>query len=137
MVPSSLRSWFVVHFVADIAFALPLFLAPRWTLTLLGWPAVDPIATRLVAAALFGIGIQSLVGRNEGAATFRALLNLKIIWSATGTLGIIWSQLEGGPPLGWAFAAVFAAFNALWVRYRLDPAMKIGAAQLAPMRRQG
>src|SRR5216683_1878366 len=88
MVPRSLRSWFVVHFWADILFAVPLFFAPRLFLGLLGWPAVDPIATRLVAAALFGIGIQSLLGRAEDAATFRALLNLKIIpvlrrsWSA-------------------------------------------------------
>jgi len=93
MVPSSLRTWFVVHSIADIAFALPLFLAPHWTLTLLGWHAVDPIATRLVAAALFGI--------------------------------------EGGPPLGWAFAAVFAAFNAVWVRYRFALALN-GGAQLDP-----
>ncbi len=119
MVPRSLRSWFVVHFWADILFAVPLFFAPRLFLGLLGWPAVDPIATRLVAAALFGIGIQSLLGRAEDAATFRALLNLKIIWSSAATLGIVWSQLEGGPPLGWAFAAVFVAFNALWLRYRL------------------
>jgi hypothetical protein len=98
MVPSSLRTWFIVQFAADIAFALPLFLAPQWTLTLLGWRAVDPIATRLVAAALSGIGIQSLLGRGEDAATFRAFLNLKIIWSATATIGIVWSQLEGGPP---------------------------------------
>lgn len=125
MVPSSLRSWFVFHFWADVAFALPLFCAPRWTLTLLGWPTVDPIATRLVAAALFGIGIQSLLGRGEDAATFRALLNLKIIWSAAATVGIVWSLLEGGPPLGWAFAAIFAAFNALWVRYRFAPAMRL------------
>jgi hypothetical protein len=119
MVPSALRKWFVVHFWADILVALPLFVAPRWSLGLLGWPAVDPIATRLVAAALFGIGIQSLLGRAEDAPTFRALLNLKIIWSASATVGIVWSQLQGGPILGWAFAAIFAAFNALWVRYRL------------------
>jgi hypothetical protein len=119
MVPSSLRTWFVIHFLADVLFALPLFLAPRWTLSLLGWPAVDPLATRLVAAALFGIGIQSLLGRGEGAAAFRALLNLKIIWSAVATMGLVWSELEGGPALGWAFAAIFAAFNVLWVRYRL------------------
>jgi hypothetical protein len=83
------------------------------------------------------VGIQSLLGRDEDAATFRALLNLKIIRSATATLGIIWSQLEGGPPLGWTFAAVFAAFNALWVRYRFAPAMKSDGAQLGPLRRQG
>ncbi len=101
MVPSSLRTWFVIHFLADVIFVLPLFLAPRWTLSLLGWPAVDPLATRLVAAA------------------FRALLNLKIIWSAAATVGLVWSELEGGPALGWAFAAIFAAFNVLRVRYRL------------------
>ena len=119
MVPSSLRTRFVVHFWADVLFAVPLFLAPHWTLSLLGWRAVDPLATRLIAAALFGIGIQSLVGRNEDAATSRALLNLKIIWSAAAPLGLVWSELEGGPALGWAVAAVFAAFNVLWVRYRL------------------
>ena len=117
-VPPSLRRWFVAHFLADVVFAVPLFVAPAAFLGFLGWSSVDPISTRLVAAALFGIGIQSLVGRNESAETFRAMLNLKIIWSATATLGIVWSQLQGGPLLGWAFAGVFGAFNAVWTYYR-------------------
>jgi hypothetical protein len=117
-VPSSLRTWFVAHFVADIIFAVPLFVAPGAFLGFLGWSSVDPIATRLVAAALFGIGIQSLLGRNETAETFRAMLNLKIIWSATATIGIIWSQLQGGPAMGWAFAGVFGTFNAVWTFWR-------------------
>lgn len=119
MVPRSLRTWFVIPFAADILFAVPLFIAPVATLKLLGWAAVDPAATRLVAAALFGIGIQSLLGRNEGTETFRAMLSLKVIWSATATLGLLWSQVEGGPPLGWALLAVFAGFHAVWMRYRL------------------
>jgi hypothetical protein len=119
MVPRSLRTWFVIHFVADILFAVPLFLAPVATLRLLGWSAVDPAATRLVAAALFGIGIQSLLGRNEGAETFRAMLSLKVIWSASATLGLLWTQLEGGPRLGWLLLAIFAGFHVVWVRYRL------------------
>lgn len=126
MVSPSLRAWFVLHFWADLLFAVPLFLAPRWTLGFLGWREVDPIATRLVAAALFGIGIQSLLARNEDAPTFRALLNLKIIWSAAGLLGIVWSQLESGPPLGWAFAAIFAVFNAVWTYYRLALGISAG-----------
>lgn len=116
--PAALRTWFVVHFVADVVFAAPLFVAPRSFLGMLGWSCVDPISTRLVAAALFGIGIQSLLGRNESVETFRAMLNLKIIWSATATLGLLWSQLEGGPLLGWAFVAVFATFNAVWTYFR-------------------
>ena len=68
-----------------------------------------------------------MIGRSEDAPTFRAMLNLKIIWSAAATLGIVWSQLEGGPPLGWALAGIFAAFNVLWIRYRLLLGSEVGA----------
>jgi hypothetical protein len=119
MVPRGLRRWFVFHFWPDIVFAVPLFLAPRATLTLFGWREVDPAATRIAAAALFGIGIQSLLGRNDSVDTFRALLTLKVIWSGTATLGLLWTQLQGGPPAGWLFVGIFAVFNAVWTRYRL------------------
>lgn len=117
--PRSLRVWFVIHFAADMAFALPLFFAPSWFLGLLGWAHVDPVTTRLVAAALFGIGIQSLLARHETADAFRAMLGLKIIWSMTAVAGLVWSALDGGPPLTWAFVAIFAAFSVVWWSYRL------------------
>ncbi len=116
--PKSLRSWFVFHFVADVVFAVPLFLAPRAFLGLLGWPCVDPVTSRLVAAALFGIGIQSLLGRNGGLEEFRGMLSLKVIWSGFATLGLLWSVLEGGPTSGWLFVAIFAGFNGVWSFYR-------------------
>ena len=94
MVPRSLRFMFVVHFVADLVFAIPLFLFPGRFLTALGWTAVDPVASRIVAAALFGIGIQSLLSRNAGAAAFRELLGLKVIWSSTAAIGIALSARE-------------------------------------------
>jgi hypothetical protein len=119
-VPPSLRRWFAVHFAADLAAAVPLFLAPGAVLGLLGWQAVDPLASRLVAAALLGIGIESLLGRGADAATFRAMLNLKIIWSGAATLGCLWSQLQdGGPWGGWAILTIFVGSHALWVHYRL------------------
>jgi len=119
MVPRSLRIWFVVHFYADILAAVPLFLAPRTVLGWIGWTAVDPLATRLVAAALFGIGIESYLGRNAGAQAFRGMLNLKVIWSATAVLGVFWSQLEGGPVAGWAVFGTFLTFHLVWLRYWL------------------
>ena len=45
-------------FIADIVSAVPLFIAPVYCLELLGWPSPDPVATRMVAAALFGIGLS-------------------------------------------------------------------------------
>lgn len=119
MVPASLRRWFVAHCWADVIAALPLFVAPRQVLGMLGWAAVDPIATRLVAAALFGIGIESYLGRNGGLHAFRGMLNLKVIWSAAAVLGVLWSQLEGGPAAGWAVVGIFLAFHAVWLRYWL------------------
>jgi hypothetical protein len=121
-VPQSLRTWFVIHFVLDVIFAIPLMAAPVWFLGLLGWQVVDPIAARLVAAALFGIGIESFLGRNAGPQTYRGMLNLKIIWSLGAIIGILVSMLQGahGQPLaGWGLLAIFAVFNVLWVAWRL------------------
>ena len=121
-VPSALRAWFVVHFIADIVFALPLFFAPAVVLTWAGWQHIDPISTRLVAAALFGIGIESLIGRNANRESFRAMLNLKVIWSAMATAGIAWSMADGAhgrPLMGWLILGVFAAFHVLWLYWRL------------------
>ncbi|MDP2691569.1 MAG: hypothetical protein Q8O95_04170 [bacterium] len=117
--PLNLRTWFVIHFVADMLFAIPLMLAPEYTLQLLGWTTIDPIATRLVAAALFGIGIESLLGRKASPETFKAMLNLKVIWSGTASLGIVWSVLNGGPESAWMVAGIFAVFCVVWTRYRI------------------
>jgi hypothetical protein len=118
-VPRALRGWFILHFWADILFAVPLFIAPRWFLGNLGWTEVDPISSRIVAAALFGIGIQSWLGRNESRATFRAMLTLKVIWSSSATAGIVLSALQGGPAAAWGFAAIFAGFCAVWSTWRI------------------
>lgn len=118
-VPATLRRFFVVHFVVDILVAIPLFLAPRAVLSLLGWREIDPAMSRVVAAALFGIGIQSLLGRNEPRRTFQAMLSLKIIWSGAACLGILVSLLQGAPPFAWGFLALFVVFSGVWWHYFL------------------
>ncbi len=118
-VPSSLRRWFVFHFFADLAFAVPLMLFPTATLLLLGWTEVDPVATRIAAAALVGIGTQSLLGRNEGLEAYRAMLSLKCIWSAAAIVGLGVSIAQGAPPMTWGLLATFVAFAVLWNTYRV------------------
>ena len=41
-IPAGLRTSFVLHFWADIIFAIPLFVAPVMVLELVGWQHVDP-----------------------------------------------------------------------------------------------
>ncbi|MBL7163978.1 MAG: hypothetical protein ISS57_15380 [Anaerolineales bacterium] len=121
MVPDRLRFWFVVHFVVDMLFAVPQFIAPEWLLGLFGWHTIDPLTSRLVAAALFGIGIESFLGRNASAEAFRGMLNLKLIWSAGAVLGIGISiaMAGGGPVMGWVVMGIFVVFF-LWLYYRLQ-----------------
>ncbi len=120
--PAGLRFAFVVHCVADCVFAVPLMVDPDGFLRLLGWTTVDPIAARIVAAALFGIGIESFLGRNAGKEWFTNMLDLKIIWSLCASAGIALSLLggaQGRPVWGWILLLVFIAFNGIWVFFRL------------------
>jgi hypothetical protein len=47
MVPKGLRVWFVIHFALDVAFTVPLLVAPKSVLSLLGWTTIDPFAESL------------------------------------------------------------------------------------------
>jgi len=122
IVPKSLRVWFLVHFIADVIFAVPLMFFPESFLSLLEWKTIDPFTARLVAAALFGIGIESLLAYNADAKAFKAMLNLKIIWSATASLGILMSMLDGKSTesvYGWVILCIFVCFNFLWSYWRI------------------
>jgi thiol:disulfide interchange protein len=119
MVPRSLRFWFVIHFVVDFIFAIPLLVAPVWLLTLFGFESPDPFTARLVGAALLGIGGESLLGWEGSAEAFRAMLNLKIIWSLAAISGIILTLLfNGGPFMAYLVLLIFAGFSGLWMYYR-------------------
>jgi hypothetical protein len=118
-VPNSLRAWFVIHFIADILFGIPLLFFPQVVLNFFDWATYDPIMTRLVGAALMGIGIESLLGRNASAETFHAMLNLKVIWASSALFAIGAGIAESAPPIAWVFLGIFAVFWAVWVYYRL------------------
>lgn len=118
-VPNGLRIWFVIHFFADVLFAIPLLFFPRWLLPLFGWNTYDPIMSRLVGAALMGIGVESLLGRNASVDTFRAMLNLKVIWASSALIAIGIGIAEGAAPTAWFFLAIFFVFWCVWVYYRM------------------
>jgi hypothetical protein len=119
-VPLGLRRWFVVHFLADLAFALPLMLAPSWTLGIMGWSSVDPIAARLVAAALFAIGTESWLMRNASVDRFRTMLRLKCLWSGAAIAALTLAIAEGAPAFVWVILVIFGAFSAVWQYYRVQ-----------------
>lgn len=117
MVPRSLKNWFVIHFLADMGFAIPLLLVPQFTLGMFGWTGVDPLTARLVGAALFGIGLESWVGRNDSAQSYLTMLRVKMFWSLAANFGIGLTIYEGAPRAAWIFQIIFLLFSALWIFY--------------------
>ena len=120
-VPQALRNWFLLHFFVDVLFAIPLMIAPKGLLHLFGWQTVDVITARVVAAALFGIGIESYLGQQSDRQSYIGMLNLKIVWSLAVVLGVSASLVngaQGGPVFAWVLVGVFAAFNFLWLYWR-------------------
>jgi hypothetical protein len=118
-IPQSLRRAFVFHAAVDLIIGLPLLIAPGTILRALGWITVDPASARLVAAALVAIGAKSYSSRHAGLESYRTLLDLKLIWSATAILGLVLSIGEGAPAVCWLFLALFVAFFGVWTHYRI------------------
>jgi hypothetical protein len=119
-VPNGLRTWFFIHFVADVLFAIPLLFFPQTLLNIFGWGTYDPILSRLVGAALMGIGVESLLGRNASVETFRGMLNLKVIWASSALFAFGAGIAEdAAAPIAWVLMGIFAVFWCVWVYYRL------------------
>lgn len=118
-VPASLRAWFVVHFLVDVVVAIPLLTMPEEILPRFGWTAVDSVSPRLVAAALMAIGVHSWRCRNAGVETYRALLGLKILWSATAVAGLTIAIARGAPPLAFVLLSIFLGFSGVWSHYAI------------------
>lgn len=117
-IPRGLKTWFVIHFVVDMLFAIPLLFLPELILPWFGWQSFDPVMPRLVGAALLGIGGESFFSRNATREAFKALLRLKIIWASGAILALGLGILNGGPIATWGFLAIFIGFLGVWVYYR-------------------
>lgn len=118
-IPRGLKIWFVIHFVVDMLFAIPLLFLPELILPWFGWESFDPVMPRLVGAALLGIGGESLFSRNAPREAFKALLRLKIIWASSAILALGLGIIYGAPPASWGFLVIFVGFLGVWIFYKI------------------
>lgn len=117
-IPPSLRTWFQIHFVADMIFGIPLLFVPAFFLSVFGYLPENLLFARLVGAALIGIGGVSFLTRHASFEVYTTMLNLKIIWSLAAIFGICMSLYQGAPRATWLFLIIFIVFSSQWIRYR-------------------
>jgi len=113
-VTKGLRVWFIIHFVIDIAFAIPLFVAPSWVLGFFGIE-VSVVLARLVGAALIGIGGVSFLSYKRSVESYKTMLELKLLWSAAAMIGFVWSFFEGASENVWILFGLFLVFFLVWL----------------------
>jgi hypothetical protein len=115
-VPNSLKRWFLVHFIIDLLFAIPLIFAPVYFLQLFNFQITEPLMAQLVGSALLGIGGTSYFTKTK--EQYEIMLNLKIIWSVSAILILIYNILTGAPNLTWLILLTFVIFSITWIYYR-------------------
>ena len=117
-VPNSLRTWFMIHFLADMLFGVPLLLLPEIILPFFGIATAETLTARLVGAALIGIGGVSLLMHNAGVKEYRVMLKLKLLWSSSALVGTALAYQAGTPlsAVGPIFA-IFFVFFFIWLTY--------------------
>jgi len=118
-IPASLRHWFIAHAVIDGACGIPLLLCPELLLPRLGWTAVDPVMSRLVGAALLGIGAQAWRSRQAGIDVYRALLGLNVVWSAMVIVGMAIAIGHGAPSAAFVVLSASLALCGVWSHHAI------------------
>ena len=88
LVNKNLKIWFKIHFIVDLLVAIPLIFFTSWTLQLFGFIAENLVIARLLGAGLLGIGGASLFTKTKDQ--FEVMLVLKIVWSVSAILVLLW-----------------------------------------------
>ena len=117
-IPKSLQRWFIIHFVVDVIFAIPLIFSPIWILGLFGLPASESVMARLVGAALIGIGGASFFSYKRTKESYDILLTLKLLWSSTAVLALVLAVFSGAPSTIWLIILIFVIFFFIWLYYK-------------------
>ena len=117
MVPKTLKTWFAIHFLLDITAGFPLLFFPTETVGFLGFSILHSLPTRLVGAALIGIGCTSFLKVNSNLESYISLLTLKIIWSFSALIGILLSLPEYTSYISLFVLTIFLTFNIVWIYY--------------------
>jgi len=118
-IPKSLKLWFLIHFIVDVVFAVPLLFFPEWVLKVMGLVIVESITARLVGAALLGIGGAIYFARKKTFEAYEVLLSFKIIWALGAIVGLAIELYKGAESSLWVILGVFAIFATVWIYFKV------------------
>ena len=115
----ALKTTFLIHAAVAFAFGLVLFISPGRSLRFLGWAPIDPILTRLLAAALLALAWSSFRGWRATERTQVAILvEMEAVFTVVGCVGLLRHLLFAPhPAIVWVVFATLLAFGVAWITF--------------------
>ena len=112
-----LRVTFLVHAVVAAVAGLLLFFIPGRFLQSIGWAPIDPIASRLLGAAMLSLAWSSFRGwRASEWAEVAILVEMEVILTVLACVGLLRHLLVGWWPwMPWSAFAIYALFAIAWI----------------------
>ena len=112
-----LKTVFLIHAVVGVAAGLLLFLVPGRFLGFIGWAPIDPIACRLLGAAMLALAWSSFRGwRASEWAEVEILVELEVVLTVLACVGLLRHLLFGWWPwMPWVVLAIYALFAVAWI----------------------
>ncbi len=113
----SLRITFILHTIVSFVFGLALLIIPGRFLNLFGWAPIDPLISRMLGAALLGLGWGSYRGwRANTWDEVEFLLQVEAAFTVLASVGMLRHLLIASWPwYVWMVFAFYAIFAVSWV----------------------
>lgn len=113
----SLRITFILHTIVSSVFGLALLIVPGRFLDLFGWAPIDPLMSRMLGAALLGLGWGSYRGwRANTWDEVEFLLQVEAAFTVLASIGLLRHLLVASWPwYVWMVFAFYAVFAVSWV----------------------
>jgi hypothetical protein len=121
-ISSGLKITFLLHFIVGLFFGLVLLLVPEVMGTIGGQPILEPIAYRIVGAAIIGFAASSWWSYRETLwESVRIVVQVEILWPflfvVVSVYGILTGQL---PPADWVNVLIVGGFGIAFVYFYLN-----------------
>lgn len=112
-----LKITFLIHAVVSFVFGLLLLLIPGRFLLTISWAPIDPIASRMLGAALLALAWASFRGwQATEKLQVAILIELEAVFTVLVCVGLLRHLLVANWPLMvWLLFAVFVVWAIVWV----------------------
>lgn len=117
----ALRLAFLIHAVVGVLFGALLLIIPGRFLEWVGWAPIDPIAGRVLGAALLALAWSSFRGwQATERAQVATLVELEAVFTVLGCVGLLRHLLFAPfPAMVWIVFAILAIFAIAWITFLL------------------